>query len=57
MLMSEKQVSDLIIAIIVAVMVAVMVANTAIMQRSRHSEVDPGLIATGSRRRRGYIEL
>ena len=55
MLMSEKQVSDLI-AIIVAVMVAVMVANTAIMQRSRHSEADPGLIATGSGRR-SYIEL
>ena len=55
MLMSEKQVSDLI-AIIVAIIVAVMVANTAIMQLSRHSEADTGLIATGSRRR-GYIEL
>jgi hypothetical protein len=55
MLMSEKQVSDLI-AIIVAVMVAVMVANTAIMQRLC-SEADTGLIATGSGRRRGYIEL
>ena len=32
MLMSEKQVSDLIIAIIVAIMVAVMVDHTATIQ-------------------------
>lgn len=48
---------DLYPAIIVAVMVAVMVANTAIMQRLCSDYAGPGLIATGSRRRRGYIEL